>query len=269
MSTGDLSDKRIIAVSRDVRFSPNSVDKDMAILQAVASRLAADYVVVDENRLEPDMECDICLSMARNSATLDILAGMEQRGLVVVNSPDSVRACRRSEIEAVMSNLGVPLPPRHGEDGYWIKRGDMAAQTSSDVRYCRDRDELEAARRDFATRNITDYTVSAHVVGDLIKWYAVKGGFFRYYYPSDDGRSKFGDESHNGQAHHYAFEAERLHQEVVRLSQLVGVEVFGGDAIIDEHGRFYIIDFNDWPSFSRCREEAAMAIAQCVAKARR
>ena len=61
MSTGDLSDKRIIAVSRDVRFSPNSVDKDMAILQAVASRLAADYVVVDENRLEPDMECDICL----------------------------------------------------------------------------------------------------------------------------------------------------------------------------------------------------------------
>ena len=134
MSTGALSDKRIIAVSRDVRFSPNSVDKDMAILQAVASRLAADYVVVDENRLEPDMECDICLSMARNSATLDILAGMEQRGLVVVNSPDSVRACRRSEIEAVMSNLGVPLPPRHGEDGYWIKRGDMAAQTSSDVR---------------------------------------------------------------------------------------------------------------------------------------
>ena len=47
MSTGALSDKRIIAVSRDVRFSPNSVDKDMAILQAVASRLAADYVVVD------------------------------------------------------------------------------------------------------------------------------------------------------------------------------------------------------------------------------
>ena len=56
---------------------------------------------------------------------------------------------------------------------------------------------------------------------------------------------------------------------MVRLSQLVGVEVFGGDAIIDEQGRFYIIDFNDWPSFSRCREEAAMAIAQCVAKARR
>ena len=264
MSTGALSDKRIIAVSRDVRFSPNSVDKDMAILQAVASRLAADYVVVDENRLEPDMECDICLSMARNSATLDILAGMEQRGLVVVNSPDSVRACRRSAIEAVMSNLGVPLPPRHGEDGYWIKRGDMAAQTSSDVRYCRDRDELEAARRDFATRNITDYTFSAHVVGDLIKWYAVKGGFFRYFYPSDDGRSKFGDESHNGQAHHYAFDAEALHEAVDAVARETGIVAYGGDAIVRTDGSFCIIDFNDWPSFSRCRDEAADAIAAFV-----
>ena len=129
-----FSDKRIIAVSRDVRFSPNSVENDMAILQAVASRLSASATVVDENGLKPDTECDICLSMARNSATLDILAGMEQRGVVVVNRPDSVRACRRSAIEAVMSSLGVPLPPRHGEDGYWIKRGDMAAQTGSAVR---------------------------------------------------------------------------------------------------------------------------------------
>ena len=111
--------------------------------------------------------------------------------------------------------------------------------------------------------------VSAHVPGDLVKFYGVGTAFFQFFYPSDDGISKFGDEKRNGVAHHYAFEAERLHQEVVRLSQLVGVEVFGGDAIIDEHGRFYIIDFNDWPSFSRCREEAAMAIAQCVAKARR
>ena len=186
MSTDALPDKRIIAVSRDVRFSPNSVDNDMAILQAVAVRLAAGVVVVDENELEPDMECDICLTMARNAAALDILTGMEQRGTMVVNSPASIRACRRSAIESVMSRLRVPLPPQDGENGFWIKRGDMAAQSSYDVRYCRDRAELEAARRDFSTRNISDYTVSAHVVGDLVKWYAVSGGFFRYFYPSDD-----------------------------------------------------------------------------------
>ena len=90
MSTDALPDKRIIAVSRDVRFSPNSVDNDMAILQAVAVRLAADVAVMDENRLEPDMECDFCLTMARNAAALDILTGMEQRGTMVVNSPASI-----------------------------------------------------------------------------------------------------------------------------------------------------------------------------------
>ena len=54
--------------------------------------------------------------------------------------------------------------------------------------------------------------------------------------------------------------------EVERLAQLVGIEVYGGDAIIDSEGRFYIIDFNDWPSFSRCRDEAAEAIANCPLK---
>lgn len=37
--------------------------------------------------------------------------------------------------------------------------------------------------------------VQAHVPGDLVKFYAVKGGFFKYFYPSDDGESKFGDEN--------------------------------------------------------------------------
>lgn len=266
MSTDALSDKRIIAVSRDVRFSPNSVDNDMAILQTVAARLAANVAVMDENELEPDMECDMCLTMARNAAALDILTGMQQRGTMIVNSPASIRACRRSVIESVMSRLRVPLPPQHGEDGSWIKRGDMAAQTSNDVRYCRDQSELEAARRDFATRNISDYTVSAHVVGDLVKWYAVSGGFFRYFYPSDDGRSKFGDESVNGDAHHYAFDADALHRAVDAVAGEIGIVAYGGDAIVRPDGSFCIIDFNDWPSFSRCREEAADAIAAFIVR---
>jgi len=55
-----------------------------------------------------------------------------------------------------------------------------------------------------------------------------------------------------------------LHAESARLAQLVGIDVFGGDAIIDSNGKFYIIDFNDWPSFSRCRDEAAKEIVKIV-----
>ncbi|MFS6554926.1 hypothetical protein VPJ68_05445, partial [Parabacteroides distasonis] len=42
--------------------------------------------------------------------------------------------------------------------------------------------------------------------------------------------------------------------------------MYGGDAIVTADGNFVIIDFNDWPSFSRCRDEAAEAIAEYVKK---
>ena len=46
-----------------------------------------------------------------------------------------------------------------------------------------------------------------------------------------------------------------------RLAAVIGLDVYGGDCIVRSDGTFAIIDFNDWPSFSRCREEAAKAIA--------
>ncbi len=49
-----------------------------------------------------------------------------------------------------------------------------------------------------------------------------------------------------------------------RASAAVGVDVYGGDCIVRADGSFCIIDFNDWPSFSRCREDAAVAIADIV-----
>jgi hypothetical protein len=45
------------------------------------------------------------------------------------------------------------------------------------------------------------------------------------------------------------------------LAAAVGLQVYGGDCIVTVDGAWYMIDFNDWPSFSRCREEAAEAIA--------
>lgn len=42
----------------------------------------------------------------------------------------------------------------------------------------------------------------------------------------------------------------------------VVVDVYGGDCIVRPDGTFCVIDFNDWPSFSRCRGEAAEAIAR-------
>ena len=114
-------------------------------------------------------------------------------------------------------------------------------------------------------RGIADHVVSAHVTGDLVKFYGVRGtDFFRYYYPTDDGQTKFDDEQHNGQAHHYPFDVNHLQQQATRLAEAVGISIYGGDCIVRADGSYCVIDFNDWPSFSRCREEAADAIIHLI-----
>lgn len=262
---------KICSVRRDDRFSPNSIEKDRLILSAVASRLSTYYntvvVEVDEADVQKgnvEADIDIFITMARDPKTLAILAEKEKSGSLVVNSAESVRRCQRSVLDRLMRDNNIAMPPITGQNGYWLKRGDAAAQSKSDIIFCPDDEALEEAKKLFLSRGITDMVVSSHVIGDLMKFYGVGSDFFQCYYPSDDGISKFGDETINGKAHHYAFNQVALHQEVVRLSQLTGVAVYGGDAVIDKTGHFYIIDFNDWPSFSRCREEAANAISSWV-----
>ena len=42
------------------------------------------------------------------------------------------------------------------------------------------------------------------------------------------------------------------------------MKVYGGDCIVGEDGNIRIIDFNDWPSFAPCRNEAAPFIAKSI-----
>ena len=42
------------------------------------------------------------------------------------------------------------------------------------------------------------------------------------------------------------------------------MKIYGGDCIVSDDGQIRIIDFNDWPSFAPCRNEAAPHIARCV-----
>ena len=265
---------RILAVSRAEQFSPNSVERDRAIFQSVVDRLQRrgdEVCLVSEDRLSapessgyPDYPGfpDLILTMARRRETLTWLKSL---GVACINSPEGIGRCSRSRLQDIMELIGIPVPPKEGADGYWLKRGDSAAQTAEDVVYVPDREQLAASIQTMRQRGVTDYTVSAHVQGDLVKFYGVgQGDFFRWYYPTDDGQTKFGDECRNGVACHYRFQVEALQREVLRLAAAVGISVYGGDAIVRADGSFCLIDFNDWPSFSRCREEAADAIASLV-----
>ena len=52
-------------------------------------------------------------------------------------------ACQRSNIDKVMRENYLPLPPDKGDDGYWVKRADTTAQSKEDVCFCHDWSEVE------------------------------------------------------------------------------------------------------------------------------
>ncbi len=275
---------RVLAIYRAPQFSPNSVAKDEAILNAVCDCLAAgngnapcpdgepaNIIIskVNECALTAEHLCnaDVIVSMGRLPQTLALLEEAEERGAVVVNSSGGIRRCARSAVDRLMRANAIPAAPAGlGTAGAWLKRGDEAAQSRDDVVFAADSAALDAALERFRERGVNDIIITEHVPGDCVKFYGVRPfSFFRHYYPTDDGDSKFGDERLNGSAHHYPFSVEALRRDADRLAALTGIAIYGGDCIVRPDGSYAIIDFNDFPSFSRCRTDAATAIARRIA----
>lgn len=267
---------KTLSIQRAACYSPNSEEKDLAVLQEVGS-LLEDATIISEddfvNRFSTynqsvssesvesvNAYCQI-ISMARSTKALECLEQLEQSGIRVLNPSVGVRACQRSNVDKVMRENYLPLPPDKSDDGYWVKRADTTAQSKEDICFCHDWSEVEKIKSTFMQRGITDVVTQAHVKGDVVKFYGVEGtGFFCYYYSGDDIETKFGDEERNGKPQYYSFSSSNLQADAEKLACLLQTPIYGGDAIVREDGSYVIIDFNDFPSFSRCREEAAKAI---------
>ena len=267
---------KTLLIQRAACYSPNSEEKDLAILQEVGC-FFDDAKIISEGEFVENFSTDNQLisaesvgavnvyyqiiSMARSPKALDSLEQLEQRGIRVLNPSAGVRACQRSNIDKVMRENYLPLPPDKGDDGYWVKRADASAQSKEDDCFCHDWSEVEKIKSIFMQRGIINIVVQAHVKGDIVKFYGVEGtGFFRYYYSGDDTETKFGDEERNGKPQYYPFSSSNLQADAEKLACLLQTPVYGGDAIIQEDGSYVIIDFNDFPSFSKCRKDAAKAI---------
>ncbi len=259
----------ILAVRRAACFSPNSVEKDAAILECVCDRLrkrGRDVITVSEEHLETDARAAVFVSMGRSDESLKILEKKEAEGALVVNNPASVALCgNRRRLTDILRAGGISVPAEEGDRGVWLKRADGTAQTALDVCHAADDKERKTIERRMREAGITDIMTCAHIEGDLVKFYGVRHtDFFSTHYPTDDGLWKFGDEQRNGEAKHYKYDTKELHRMADEAARLTGLTVYGGDCIISADGGITIIDFNDWPSFSRCREEAAAAIAELI-----
>ena len=279
----------ILCVSRGVAYSPNLVSNDATIFTAVVDELKAlghETTTISEDRMG-DLDLgnfDRVMTMARNISSLTKLM-QETNGKTrrkFINSIDGILTCaNKAKVATLMLETGIPQPEfmigekrnllycsaGHKEDitaPIWLKNSDGSATVAKDTVYCPTKDAFDAAFRQMEARKVNCWMVQEHKPGDLIKFYGVEGtDFFRWNYASQ-GHSKFGWEAINGKEKGYPFDAERIKRYADMTAKQLNVPVYGGDVIIDEQGQFWFIDFNDFPSFSSCRDEAAKAIARRV-----
>ncbi len=268
-------------------YSPNHIGNDAAIFNAAADQLrkrGCEVSVYSEEQFRnSDIEEDIVLNMCREQDSIRKLISLEEKGKLVINSGYGIENCTRERMTRMLVGNGIPYPEsiivntnedvrpeleRAAFGACWIKRGDFHAMHKEDVSYCRHIEEAQEVLHEYFYRGIGRAVINRHLVGDLVKFYGVSGQpFFHWFYPFDEGHSKYGYEAVNGRSTGFTFDVGNLKSMCQRAADIMEVKIYGGDCIVSEDGTIRIIDFNDWPSFAPCRAEAAPAIAKCVLKA--
>ena len=272
-----------IGILRAVEFSPNS--NDLNIMKKVAEKLQVANqkvsMISERDFMEKEITGDAYFSMARSESALRLLDEKERQGAAVFNSANGVRNCSRPVITNLMMQNQIPVPQSvilnlaDSERDLpplkypcWLKRGDSCAQQKADVSFVQNEKEYGEAVEDFKKRRIFSAVLCEHLAGDVVKFYGVaETPFFYWYYPTlDGGHSKFGLEKINGRAQQFCFDVRALKKIADQVAYIADTPVYGGDCIVDASGNFKIIDFNDWPSFSSCVDEAAEAISSFLLK---
>ena len=266
---------KYLGVSRAELYSPSRVSGDTAVFRAVAAELERnghEVISIKEQDLKsiPD-GVDGIFHMARSREALAIL---EQADIPVTNSVQAVRNCGRARQTAMLQDSGlIPeslicrssgVPLEWNTYPCWIKRPDSHAIAQDDVQFIENAAQLKTAVRGFVGRGIKECVLQAHVKGWLIKFYGVRGMGLADCYAATAKDGKFGLESQNDQPDSACVDMNSLTAVAERVSDLLGVDVYGGDAVVGCDGKITIIDFNDWPSFRTCTVGAAQKIAQLI-----
>ena len=271
-------------IMRAGAYSPNHIGNDAAIFNATADQLRKRGCVVniysEEQFNSGKVTEKIILNMCREQASIKRLQEEEDRGSIVINSGYGIENCTRERMTRILLGNNIPYPDsiivdtdeavvaklsQANINNCWIKRGDFHAMHKEDVSYVRHAEEAQEVLQEYFYRGIKRAVINRHLVGDLIKFYGIRNSpFFYWFYPFDEGHSKYGLEAINGKSKGIDFDIEHLKKICHDASEALGVEIYGGDCIVSPDGAIRIIDFNDWPSFAPCRNEAAPFIAKAV-----
>ena len=279
-----MAEITIAGIMRAGAYSPNHIGNDTAIFNAVAEHLRKRGCIVnvysEEQLIAGNITEDIIINMCREQKSIALLQQMEDAGKIVINSGYGIENCTRERMTRILMGSNIPQPQslmvntnemiidsleQGGFSQCWIKRGDFHAIHKEDVSFVRHPQEAQELLHEYFLRGIKRAVINKHIVGDLVKFYGVQGTpFFHWFYPYDLGHSKYGHEEINGKSQGVEFDIERMKHICQDAADVLDVKIYGGDCIISPEGDIYIIDFNDWPSFAPCRDEAAPHIAKSI-----
>ena len=274
--------KQLVALYRSPNYSPNQHrTNDTAIMDAVVARMATlgwSIEGITERAVAAGITpaADCYLNMCQGPAATLRLQESVPDGSVIVNRPEAVLGCHRYRLAPALLNGGIPFPATIFVDAegptipdpapewlrrdapIWVKRGDVHAECSQDVAAV-SASGVAVIVQEFFARGIRNVALQQHQPGPIVKFYGVNGSsgtrFFRWYLAS----APFGDLRGRDTVN-----PERLEALAFAAASVIGLEVFGGDAAVEDVDAPVLVDLNDWPSFAPVRDDAADAIAAWV-----
>jgi hypothetical protein len=269
-----MSGRACWGIFRETSHSPGREDDDAAILLATAGKLAERGFEVATCEADDAAEAlrtpgSRIFSMCEQHGIIDALRKAEDAGSVIVNRPGAVlNTYRHKTVELfIKANISAPpsrivaADPQTPPPAFpvWVKRYDFHATQPGDVLFAANDEDWRRALGSFAGRGIPFVIVQDHVAGDLIKFYGVHHPnvtaptWFVWFYHRDQTLSG------------HAFDEVVLQNAASAAAAALGVEIFGGDAIVGADGRPAIIDLNAWPSYALYRDAASEAISNHLA----
>ena len=263
-------------IFREREHSPGRESDDTEILRLAAKGLEARGLQVtlktaDEVLDATELPARGIFLMCEQPGIIEHLRQLESRGLPHVNSPLAVLNTYRERMIAQLAEANVPfiesrLVATSGAADVtsfpvWVKRADVHNTQEGDVVFAESRAQLEEGLAALAQREIPRAVVQPHVAGDLVKFYGIGGAagadggpsWFRWFYHKDQ------------QVAGHGFDRVAFARTVRRAATALGLEIYGGDAIVTSSGDVVLLDVNAWPSFALYREEAGDRIAAHLA----
>jgi len=261
---------KIAGIRRQCSYSPNHIENDTLLLLKTAEELTSmgvDVTIYNEEDVPNTKFQEIIIfSMAQGVKANEKLDTMIGEGKMIINLPRSVLNCHRANMVKILLEKGIPFPQSYivdvlgsdnihfdqfGSSKMWIKRGDVHAEHREDVTLCFSEEEKKSILKEFGRRGINKAVLQEHVEGDVVKFYSINHyQLFHWYYL-------------NGM-NHTKFDQVQLKRLADLSADALGLEIYGGDAVISTDGEITLIDVNDWPSFAPIRDEASKHIAKLI-----